>query len=82
MQLFVTSIDTATVLGRTSADYRALRRCLKPALPVQRGRHTGQGRTPDYNELTATLRWLDSILPNGLSPYQVRQLTDRARPLN
>lgn len=82
MQLFITTTATAAILGWTSADYRALRRCLKPALPVQRGHHSGRGRTPDFTELSATLRWLDAILPNGLSPYHVQRLTDHAVPLN
>ena len=82
MQLFITTTATAAVLGWTSADYRALRRCLKPALPIQRGHHTGRGRTPDFTELTATLNWLNQILANGLSPYQAQRLTDHAVHLN
>ncbi|MBU2359368.1 MAG: hypothetical protein KKB02_10625 [Alphaproteobacteria bacterium] len=82
MNLYVSTKDTAVVLDISTADYRAIRRRLKPSLPIQRGRKTGSGRTPDYTELNTTCRWLDHILPHGLSPDQARKLADRATTLN
>lgn len=81
MDLYLPATDAATLLRWTTADFRAVRRCLKPPLPVQRGHRTGRGKTPDLIELEPLLKWLNKVLSNGLSDNLAEALAERAEPI-
>ena len=82
MQLYIAITDACDVLGWSQPDFRAVRRCLRPALATQRPSHTGRGRSPDFILLDDALSWFDRVLPNGLSPYNAQRLTNMSRALN
>jgi len=81
MDLFVPASDVARLLNWSGGDFRALRRCLKPPLPIQRGTRMGRGKTPDMIQLEPLIKWLDRILPHGLNPTIAEQLADRSEPI-
>jgi len=83
MDLFVPANDVAKIMNWSAGDLRALRRALKPSLPIQRGSRQGAGRgkTPDQFALYPLLKWLDKILSNGLTESQADELASRAEPL-
>ncbi|MGJ8687754.1 MAG: hypothetical protein ACSHWQ_09765 [Spongiibacteraceae bacterium] len=53
----------------------ALRRALTPNLKTVRDKqHDGVGRGANYFELSATIEWLNSILPKGLGEMKTRAM--------
>ncbi len=81
MDLYIPATGVAAQLRWSTPDFRAVRRCLKPPLPVQRGFRTGRGRTPDLIELGPLLKWLNKVLPGGLSTDLAEVLAERADPI-
>lgn len=81
MDLYVPASTVAHILRWSTNDFRAVRRALKPPLVTQRGVRTGRGRTPDLIELEPLLKWLNRVLPNGLSEDLADQLASEAEPI-
>ena len=81
MDLYIAAADAARFLKWSPTDFAAVRRCLKPPLPIQRSTRVGRGKTPNLIQLEPLLRWLSRVLPNGLDADQAEQLANLAEPI-